>query len=373
MVGLSGGVDSAVTAWLLKEQGFVVEALFMKNWEEDDTSSFCSAKEDLAVVRRVCQQLNLPLHTVNFAAEYWQRVFSEFLDEYQAGRTPNPDILCNKEIKFNECLNYALRLGADYMATGHYAQQIPRSDDGSGPAHYQLLKGADLNKDQSYFLYTLTQSQLAKSIFPIGHLLKSQVRTLAQQAGLINHARKDSTGICFIGERKFQPFLAEFVSPKPGPIETPNGQVLGQHQGLMFYTLGQRKGLQIGGQADSLALPWYVVGKDMSKHRLIVAQGQSHPWLYATQLRAQAPHWINPISLPLRCQAKIRYRQAPQNCQVQWAQNQLNVTFDTPQRAITPGQAIVFYAGQQCLGGATITTTNAPGDRHWCTDPSKYK
>ncbi len=353
IVGLSGGVDSAVTALLLKNQGMQVEALFMKNWDEDDDADYCAAAEDLADAEAVCDHLGIPLHKISFSAEYWDRVFKHFLTEYRAGRTPNPDILCNREIKFRAFLDYALSLGADHIATGHYAR-IDQDSDG----RFHLLKGTDANKDQSYFLYTLGQRQLRHSLFPVGAMEKAAVRQIAQQAGFPNHAKKDSTGICFIGERKFSDFLARYLPAQPGNIQTPEGEVLGRHQGLMFYTLGQRQGLGIGGQAEHSDAAWYVAGKDMEHNSLIVVQGGEHPLLYQAALLADAPHWVSgqtPI-LPLRCTARIRYRQADQACTLKLTtEGDCRIDFDVAQRAITPGQAVVFYQGEDCLGGATIT------------------
>jgi tRNA-uridine 2-sulfurtransferase len=351
IVGMSGGVDSSVAALLLKKQGYEVQGLFMKNWEEDDTENYCSAAEDVRDAQAVCDVLEIPLHTVNFATEYWDNVFAHCLQEYQAGRTPNPDILCNREIKFKVFLEYAQRLGAQTIATGHYVRL------GQTHRQYQLLKGHDPNKDQSYFLYTLGQSQLAQSLFPIGELQKTQVRQLAAQAGLATQAKKDSTGICFIGERPFKTFLSRFLPAQPGPMETPEGEVLGQHDGLMYYTLGQRKGLNIGGQVGGSGEPWYVVAKDIPNNRLIVAQGHNHPLLFSDELKAQQLHWISGIapSIPFSCYAKTRYRQTEQPCIITALDKETcEVHFNQPQRAVTPGQSIVFYQNDECLGGAII-------------------
>ncbi len=351
IVGLSGGVDSAVAALRLLEQGYAVEALFMKNWDEDDAAGQCPAAEDLADAEAIAGQLGIKLHRISFSTEYWDRVFAYFLAEYRAGRTPNPDVMCNKEIKFRAFLDYALGLGADCIATGHYARS---ERDGST---VQLCKGRDPDKDQSYFLHLLDQAQLARALFPLGELRKTEVRRLAEQAGFVNHAKKDSTGICFIGERKFSDFLARYLPAQPGAIVDLDGNVIGTHQGLMFHTQGQRQGLGIGGRSGDSGEPWYVAGKDLERNRLIVVQGNDHPALFHPGLRAEAAHWIagTQPELPLRCQAKIRYRQADQTCTVSLAKDDaLQVDFDTPQRAITPGQAIVFYQGDQCLGGATI-------------------
>jgi tRNA-specific 2-thiouridylase len=348
IVGMSGGVDSSVAALLLKEQGHFVEGVFMKNWEEDDTDTYCPASVEMADAQAICDKLQIELHRVNFAAEYWERVFTDFLAEYKAGRTPNPDILCNKEIKFKAFLHYAKQRGADYIATGHYARCHQQEDQ------FQLLKGLDPAKDQSYFLYTLTQDQLSQSLFPIGELKKQTVRDIANKAGFINHAKKDSTGICFIGERKFKTFLNEYL---PGYIETNEGVVLGQHDGLMFYTLGQRQGLKIGGLKNSSEAPWYVVGKNTERNVLVVAQGHSNPLLYAQSLIATDVHWIHgtPSNTPITAAAKTRYRQADQACIIAPVdEKQYKIDFIEPQRAITPGQSVVFYQGEQCLGGGII-------------------
>ncbi len=351
MVGLSGGVDSAVSALLLQQQGVHVEGLFMKNWEDDDEPDYCAAAEDLRDAQAICATLGIHLHKVSFSAEYWHRVFSLFLEEYRAGRTPNPDVLCNKEIKFRAFLDHALALGADSIATGHYAR-IQRAGD-----RWELLCSADANKDQTYFLYLLAQDQLSRSLFPIGHLEKTEVRRLAAAAGFPNHDKKDSTGICFIGERKFRDFLANYLPAKIGEIHSVDNEVVGTHQGAMFYTLGQRQGLGIGGAAARTGEAWYVVAKDVAKNILWVAQGREHPALFHDCLRAGAMHWIAGTAppLPLRCEAKLRYRQTAQNCVVTaHSDGGAGVRFDTPQRAITPGQAVVFYQGARCLGGGTI-------------------
>lgn len=351
IVGMSGGVDSSVAALLLKQAGHHVEGLFMKNWEEDDTDTYCPASIDMADAQSVCDKLGIELHKVNFAAEYWERVFSHFLTEYRAGRTPNPDILCNKEIKFKAFLQYAKQRGADSIATGHYVRSSEIN------AQFCLLKGLDNNKDQSYFLYTLTQEQLSQSLFPVGELKKEVVRDIAEKAGFINHAKKDSTGICFIGERKFKNFLSEYLPAQPGNIETAEGKVIGQHDGLMFYTLGQRQGLKIGGQKNSAESPWYVVEKDMKRNVLIITQGHDHPLLQAHALIAELVHWINvePSAYPLTCHAKTRYRQADQACTIEKINDyQYKIQFIEPQRAITPGQSVVFYQNDVCLGGGVI-------------------
>ncbi len=351
MVGLSGGVDSAVSAYLLRQQGYEVEALFMKNWEEDDTEEYCSAAVDLADAQQVCDQLDIPLHSVNFASEYWDRVFSYFLAEYQAGRTPNPDIMCNREIKFKAFLDYALSLGASRIATGHYAQN--RSTDHGT----ELLRGLDHNKDQSYFLYALNSEQLSRSLFPVGRLQKSEVRQIAEQQGFDVFNKKDSTGICFIGERKFKDFLQRFLPAQPGSIQTLEGETIGDHSGLMYYTIGQRQGLGIGGRQQASEQPWFVVAKDLANNILIVTQGHDHPALLHSHCEIEDLHWINPadIAVPFRCSAKIRYRQADQPCTITAIDNRhAIVEFDDAQRAITPGQALVLYQEEVCLGGGTI-------------------
>jgi tRNA-specific 2-thiouridylase len=351
MVGLSGGVDSAVAAALLLDQGYRVDALFMKNWDEDDEPGYCPAEQDLADARAVANLLGVTLHTVSFSGQYWNRVFAYFLAEYQAGRTPNPDILCNQEIKFKAFLDYALELGADAIATGHYARVAGE------PNRRRLLKGRDHNKDQSYFLYRLDQRALNHSLFPVGDLEKSQVREIAAQRGLPNSAKKDSTGICFIGERKFRDFLARYLPARPGDIVSIDGELLGRHQGLMFHTIGQRQGLGIGGLKDASGEPWYVVDKQIATNRLVVAQGKQHPALFRSVLQAGDLHWISgqPPPTPCACQARIRYRQAVQSCTLLTLEaDTARVEFDAPQRAVTPGQAVVFYSGDDCLGGGTI-------------------
>lgn len=351
IVGMSGGVDSSVAAFLLKEQGYQVSGAFMKNWEDSDDGPFCQASIDFADAQAVCDQLQIELHSINFSKEYWEHVFTYFLDEYHAGRTPNPDILCNKEIKFNVFLQYTKQRGAQFLATGHYAQC--RRQDGQ----IQLLKGCDPQKDQSYFLHSLSQQQLAQSLFPVGQLAKKTVREFAKKLGLATHAKKDSVGICFIGARKFKAFLNEYLPAKSGMIETVDGKIIGQHDGLMFYTLGQRQGLHIGGQKDAMEAPWYVVMKDISRNVLIVAQGNNHPQLYTKTLTAERVHWINsePTTYPFRVKAKTRYRQADQACFVEkCSENQYQVHFDEAQRAVTPGQSVVFYSGEICLGGGII-------------------
>lgn len=355
VVGLSGGVDSAVAALLLKRAGHEVTGLFMKNWEEDDTSTHCSAEDDLKEVRAVCSVLDIPLHTVNFSNEYWERVFQYFLDEHKAGRTPNPDVLCNKEIKFKAFLNHAITLGADHIATGHYA----RVDEVHG--QYRLLKGKDADKDQTYFLYTLGQTELAKTLFPIGHLTKPEVRAIACAAGLPNHARKDSTGICFIGERDFRDFLKRYLPAQPGELRTLADEVKGRHEGAMYYTIGQRQGLGIGGAGEA----WYVVDKDIDRNILYVEQGEHHPALYNPALIANQLHWVaGTPSLPYSCSAKVRYRQADQACRLEPAgSDSLRAAFATPQRAVTPGQSVVIYDGEVCLGGGIIDRRLPRSDR----------
>jgi len=354
IVGMSGGVDSSVAALLLKEQGFRVEGLFMKNWEEDDGTEYCTAKEDFADAQSVADSLGIPLHGANFAAEYWDNVFEHFLAEYRAGRTPNPDILCNREIKFKAFLEYALMLGADYIATGHYARRGEQSGNAT------LLKGLDSNKDQSYFLHAVDHSQLEKTLFPIGETEKSDVRELALAHGLSTAKKKDSTGICFIGERRFRDFLQQYLPAQPGEIHSLDGDVLGEHQGLMYHTIGQRQGLGIGGMAGRSEAPWYVVDKDLDRNVLLVAQGNDHPALFRSTLYVGNLYWVSGEAppMPLRCAAKVRYRQPDQPCRVQaLPADGYRVDFDTPQRAITPGQAVVFYEGDRCLGGGVIEGT----------------
>lgn len=349
IVGMSGGVDSSVSAYLLKKAGHHVEGIFMKNWEGDDTETYCPATQDMADAQAVCDVLQIDLHMVNFADKYWERVFNYFLQEYQASRTPNPDILCNKEIKFKAFLDYAKQRGADYIATGHYVRSI---HDGT---HIRLLKGSDPQKDQSYFLHALCEEQLSQSLFPIGDLPKQQVRAIAEELGLQNHAKKDSTGICFIGERKFKTFLNDYLPAKPGVIETMDGEIIGQHDGLMFYTMGQRQGLHIGGKKGKAESPWYVADKDIKRNALIVVQGDQHPALFKKSLMTKSIHWINQSPpLPFNVMAKTRYRQADQACMIERIEDHFQVTFTEPQRAVTPGQSIVFYQDEICLGGGII-------------------
>jgi tRNA-specific 2-thiouridylase len=352
ILGLSGGVDSAVSAILLKQCGADVHALHMTNWEDDD--GYCTAADDLQDARRICDQLNITLHHVNFAREYRERVFSFFLDEYRAGRTPNPDVLCNREIKFGEFLKYARRLGADLIATGHYARTTRVGGDA------WLLKARDLSKDQSYFLHAVGADALAGTVFPLGELLKSQVRDIARDNNLSVHDKKDSTGICFIGERPFREFLSAYMPANPGPVRTPDGQTLCEHHGLMYYTLGQRQGLGIGGRQDADDLPWYVVAKDPAENALIVVQGD-HPLRYSAALEASHASWINgqpgeiAAGNSFACMAKVRYRQKDQRCNVSpRGGGSLVVDFAAPQLAIAPGQFVVFYNEDRCLGGAVI-------------------
>ncbi|MBY6189376.1 tRNA 2-thiouridine(34) synthase MnmA [Microbulbifer agarilyticus] len=359
IVGMSGGVDSSVAALLLMQQGYQVEGLFMKNWDEDDGTEYCTAKQDLADAESVCQRLGIKLHTANFAAEYWDNVFEYFLAEYKAGRTPNPDILCNREIKFKVFLEYAEMLGADAIATGHYTRRIDK--DG----HTYLGKGLDPNKDQSYFLHAVGEAEFAKSLFPLGELEKPEVRRIAEENGFITHSKKDSTGICFIGERRFKDFLEQYLPAQPGEMQTPDGEVMGQHAGLMYHTIGQRQGLGIGGVKGAGDQPWYVVGKDLERNVLLVAQGKHHPLLYSTGLEATQAHWINgaPPAQQFRATAKTRYRQDDQDCEVIVGEDgKLVIHFDTPQRAVTPGQSVVIYQGDICLGGAVIDRATGIGE-----------
>lgn len=357
-IGLSGGVDSSVAAYLLQEAGYQVEGLFMKNWEEDDTQDYCASEQDLKDVRQVCHTLKIPLHTVNFSQEYWQSVFNDFLEAYKAGRTPNPDVLCNREIKFKHFLKQAIGLGADYIATGHYVKKIVSDHK------HTLHKALDLNKDQSYFLYTLNQSQLAHSLFPLASLKKTEIRAIACNLGLITHNKKDSTGLCFIGKRKFKPFLSEFMNIQPGPMQTPEGKEVGQHDGIMFYTLGQRQGLKIGGQKEQAPLPWYVVGKNIQNNILYVTQERNHPWHFSTEVIAHQLSWIEdtPPAHLFQSQAKTRYRQDDQLCEIEiQTDNTLIARFKDPQRSVTPGQSLVLYQDDKMLGGGIIISTNSLG------------
>ena len=351
VVGMSGGVDSSVAAYLLKQQGHEVTGLFMKNWEDDDTDEYCSSRQDFLDAVSVADVLDIPIEVVNFSAEYKDRVFSHFLAEYQAGRTPNPDVLCNAEIKFKAFLNHAHKLSADYIATGHYAQV--REVDGV----FQLLKGEDGTKDQSYFLYRLNQAQLASTLFPVGHLYKREVRQIARELKLPNCAKKDSTGICFIGERPFREFLNRYLPHEPGEIQTPDGKVIGQHVGLMYYTIGQRQGLGIGGTRDGKEEPWFVSAKDMARNVLIAVQGHDHSDLLRPSLKATDLTWIS--GKQPHCNwvyaAKTRYRQADAPCAIsQLTQNHCQVDFAQDQWAVTPGQSVVIYESKVCLGGGII-------------------
>lgn len=349
VIGMSGGVDSSVAALLLKQEGYDVIGIFMKNWDETDEFGYCTASEDYEDVRKVCDQIGIPYYTVNFEKEYWDKVFTYFLDEYKKGRTPNPDVMCNKEIKFKAFLEHALTLGADYLATGHYAQV----DNAEG--EYRLLRGADPNKDQTYFLNTLGQYQLSKAMFPIGHLPKSRVREIALENDLATAKKKDSTGICFIGERDFKEFLSNYLPAQPGEIKTLEGEVKGRHDGLMYYTLGQRKGLGIGGAGTGE--PWFVAAKDLEKNVLYVVQGENHPALFSEGLLATDISWVKGElpTTPLQCTAKFRYRQQDKKITVHiTSDTTCTVIFDEPQSAITPGQAVVFYDGEVCLGGGII-------------------
>ena len=354
IVGMSGGVDSAVAAALLIEQGYAVRGLFMKNWDEDDGTEYCTAKADLADARSVCDLLGIELLTANFAAEYWDDVFATFLDAYRKNLTPNPDVLCNREIKFRQFRDYAKSLGAQFIATGHYARLI------EAPGLPVLCKGVDSGKDQSYFLQALSAGQLQNVLFPVGHLWKHEVRQIAACLGLPNKAKKDSTGICFIGERRFSDFLARYLPREPGRIADTEGRTRGQHTGLAYYTIGQRQGLGIGGQASGAQAPWYVTDKRAQDNTLVVSQHAQD--LAGSWLSAQDVNWIGSTpELPLQCRAKIRYRQADQEAEVfHRADGQLLVRFSIPQRAITPGQYVCFYRGEQVLGGATITGGGQP-------------
>jgi tRNA-specific 2-thiouridylase len=374
VVGMSGGVDSSVAAWLLKQQGYDVVGLFMKNWEDDDSDEYCTSREDLVDAAAVCDVIGIDLEAVNFAAEYRERVFAHFLADYRAGRTPNPDVLCNSEIKFRAFLDHALTLGADWIATGHYArvrrvaardrQSEARASQGVST---ELLKAVDSAKDQTYFLHRLTQEQLAPVLFPLGELTKRDVRAIAQREGIPTYAKRDSTGICFIGERPFRDFLARYLPRTPGPIVTNEGDTVGHHQGLAYYTMGQRQGLGIGGVRDADGAPWFVADKDLERNALIVVQGHDHPMLYRRDVDAFDAHWIGgaPPELPARLTAKTRYRMPDAECELAIAaetaghtstsiEARLTATFDAPQWAPTPGQYLVFYDGDVCLGGAVI-------------------
>lgn len=348
IVGMSGGVDSSVTALLLKQQGYHVIGMFMKNWEEKNSDGICQSSIEFEDVIRVCDQLDIPYYSVNFIKEYWDQVFFHFLEEFKKGHTPNPDILCNREIKFKVLLDKALEIGGDYLATGHYCQH--QQQDGS----WQLLKGADMGKDQSYFLYTIGQPALNKVLFPIGHLQKKELREIARKHGLATSEKQDSTGICFIGERNFKSFLKQYIPYTPGHFETLSGRIVGRHDGVAYYTPGQRKGMGIGGPGE----PWFVVGKDISRNVVYVEQGSHHPALFCDELIATEASWVaGSFSklLPFRCKSKVRYRQPDQECTIIAIDHTtLHVRFDIPQRAVTPRQSIVFYDGNVCLGGAVI-------------------
>ncbi|HSG03787.1 MAG TPA: tRNA 2-thiouridine(34) synthase MnmA [Marinobacterium sp.] len=359
IVGMSGGVDSSVSAYLLQQQGYQVEGLFMKNWDEDDGTEYCTALTDLADAQAVCDKLGIHLHTANFASEYWDNVFEHFLEEYKAGRTPNPDILCNREIKFKAFLEYAQMLGGDLIATGHYT----RRGDLNGRA--ALLKGLDPNKDQSYFLHQVGFEELGMTLFPVGELEKPRVREIADMLGLATAKKKDSTGICFIGERRFTDFLKQYLPAQPGKIVTPDGDPIGDHQGLMYYTLGQRQGLGIGGLANYPEEPWFVAGKNLEANELIAVQGQENELLYSDWLFASEIFWISGEAppLPLHCRAKVRYRQSDQECLIESAEGGYRVTFKQRQRAVTPGQSLVLYIDDLCLGGGVIEYSSR--DLYW--------
>ncbi len=354
IVGISGGVDSSVTAYLLKEAGYNVQGVFMKNWEETYSPGYCSAEDDVFDAKDVCETIGIPLHTVNFAKAYQERVFKHFLAEYQAGRTPNPDVLCNREIKFSEFVHFANKLGCDYVATGHYCR---RTNIGEQAA---LMKAQDDNKDQTYFLNAISQEQLQLALFPLGDLEKPKVRDIAESADLITYDKKDSTGICFIGERNFREFLSQYLPAQPGEIVTVHGEVIGEHHGLMYYTIGQRQGLGIGGLANYDDRPWFVAEKDLSNNKLVVVQGTDNPALFKPALIAGQLNWLREKPKDgQRLHAKTRYRQSEQPCTVSYlAGNRLAVTFDKPQRALTLGQYVVFYHADECLGGGVIEQTD---------------
>ena len=356
VVGLSGGVDSAVAALMLKRAGHDVIGVFMKNWEEKDENGVCTAEKDSADAQAVCDVLDIPFYTVNFARDYWDRVFSEFLAEYRRGRTPNPDVLCNREIKFNVFLDYALKLGADKLATGHFAGV----DCVNG--EYRLLRSADENKDQTYFLYMLNQRALSKAMFPVGGLTKPEIRRIARENGLPVSEKKDSTGVCFIGERNFRKFLSTYLPAQPGDMVTPEGRVVGRHIGLMYYTLGQRRGLGIGGGGNGQR--WFVIEKDLQNNRLVVQQGGDDPRLYTLSALGEQPTWLSehppaPDGVPVPCQVRLRHRQPLQGCALTLRGDTVEMTFEAPQRAVTPGQSAVFYQGPVCLGGCIVSAAHA--------------
>ena len=361
VIGLSGGVDSSVAAWLLKEQGYEVIGLFMKNWEDDDDSEYCSTRKDWIDAVSVADVLGVDIEAVNFAAEYKDRVFAEFLREYQAGRTPNPDVLCNAEIKFKAFLDHAMKLGADLIATGHYAR-VREVGAGANTGRFELLKACDASKDQSYFLHRLNQAQLSKTLFPLGEMHKTEVRRIAEHLNLPNAKKKDSTGICFIGERPFREFLNRYLSYQPGPMKTPDGVIVGEHVGLSFYTLGQRKGIGLGGlkshrKADGDSEPWYVARKDLDSNTLYIVQGHDHPWLLSPALSAGQVSWVSGYAPPAGIlSAKTRYRQADVACEHRAVDNDaFSLAFSEPQWAVTPGQSAVLYQGDICLGGGIIS------------------
>jgi tRNA-specific 2-thiouridylase len=358
VVGMSGGVDSSVAAWLLKQQGYQVIGLFMKNWEDDDDDEYCSTRQDWLDAASAADVIGIDIEAVNFAAEYRERVFAEFLREYSAGRTPNPDVLCNAEIKFKAFLDHALTMGAQHIATGHYARIRTVGDQS------ELLRALDASKDQSYFLHRLTQQQLGRTLFPLGELRKTEVRALARKIGLSNAAKRDSTGICFIGERPFRAFLARYLPTRPGPIRAPDGRVLGEHVGLSFYTLGQRRGIGVGGTQDGTGEPWFVARKDLAANTLWVVQGHDHPWLLTDRLVATLPAWVGPLPpAGSRLSARTRYRQADAACRVIAATpDRLELSFEEPQWAVTPGQSAVLYDGEVCLGGAIIESASAASE-----------
>lgn len=362
VIGMSGGVDSSVSAWLLKEQGYKVIGLFMKNWEDDDDSEYCSTRQDWIDAVSVADVVGVDIEAVNFASEYKDRVFAEFLREYQAGRTPNPDVLCNAEIKFKAFLDHAMHLGADMIATGHYAR-VREVASGPNAGQTQLLKAVDASKDQSYFLHRLNQAQLSKTLFPLGEIRKTEVRKIAEQLKLPNATKKDSTGICFIGERPFRDFLNRYLSYQPGPMKTPDGAVVGEHVGLSFYTLGQRKGIGLGGMkthknTDGNSDPWYVARKDVATNTLYIVQGHDHPWLLSSELCAGQMSWVAGIAPDMEeLSAKTRYRQADVACTQHTSSDSFSLNFEIPQWAVTPGQSAVLYDGDVCLGGGIINAS----------------